>query len=241
MTKVKAIIKVMEDNGGVASWKHIYDNIEAYYPAIKSSKKWQEGIRSVLYREIKNNKNFKKLGLGVFALHQYKQEQQIQDIKKDKIRMHSYIEGVMVELGNYEKFDTYCADPSAEFQENVTINQLTTIKDFPEFTYCDITKIAKRIDVIWFNKKGYQFPRKIIEVVNSIGTLGDSLSRMYQLKEFNTEFLLLHPQEHEQKIHARIKQEPYSIIADRFVTKNYDETIYYYNKKVEIEKLNTFL
>lgn len=154
--------------------------------------------------------------------------------------MHSYIEGIMVELGNYEKFDTHCADPSAEFQENIAINQLTTIKDFPEFTYADITKIAKRIDVIWFNKNGYQFPQKIVEVVDSVGTLGESLNRMYQLKEFNAEFLVLHPENHKQKIERMIEREPYSILKDRFVVKNYNEIIHYYNMRVELEKIKFY-
>ena len=157
MTKVDAIRKVMEKNGGFASWNYIYDNIEKYYPAIKSTEDWQEGIRGVLYREIKTNKNFKRISLGTFALQEYKQKKQLPEIIKGNIRMHSYIEGLMVELGNYEKFDTYCADPSNEYQENITINQITTIKDFPKFTYPDITKIAKRIDVIWFNKEGDKF------------------------------------------------------------------------------------
>lgn len=240
MTKVGAIRRLMEENGGVASWKYIYDNIEKYYPGIKSSKEWQAGIRGVLYREIKDNRSFQKLGFGTFALLEYEQEKQIRKIKKDKVRMHSYIEGIMVELGNYEKFDTHCADPSAEFQENISINQLTTIEDFPEFTYPSITKIAKRIDVVWFNKKGYKFPKRVIEVVDTIGTLGDSLQRMYQLKEFDTEFVVLHPESHKQKIERMIEREPYSILKNRFVVKNYDEIINYYNKRVESEKLKPY-
>ena len=71
----------------------------------------------MLYREIKTNKNFKRISLGTFALQEYKQKKQLPEIIKGNIRMHSYIEGLMVELGNYEKFDTYCADPSNEYQD----------------------------------------------------------------------------------------------------------------------------
>jgi len=61
MTKVEAIKNLIEDNGGVASWQYIYDNIEKYYPAAKASEEWQAGIRGVLYREIKNNKTFTRI------------------------------------------------------------------------------------------------------------------------------------------------------------------------------------
>jgi len=57
-TKVEAIRKVLEDLGGKATWQEIYDNIGKYYPAAKTSKAWKEGIRGVLYREIKKGRNF---------------------------------------------------------------------------------------------------------------------------------------------------------------------------------------
>mgnify|MGYP000857093924 FL=1 len=75
MTKVEAIAKVMEENGGVASLDIIYKNIIKYYPSAKKSKEWAAGIRGVLYRELKNNRRFKKIGLSIYALSDYQEEQ----------------------------------------------------------------------------------------------------------------------------------------------------------------------
>lgn len=237
MTKVEALITLIKDNGGVASWQYIYNNIEKYYPAAKASREWEAGLRGVLYREIKNDRNFKRVGFGVYAIHEYQEEKAVENIKKDNMRMHSYIEGLLVELGNYEKYDTYCADPTAVFQANVPINQLTTVRDFPEFTYSEINRIAKRIDVVWFTKQGYKFPKKAIEVVDSIGTLGESLSRMYQLKEFQTDFLLVSPIKFLDKINVTLQREPYSIYKKRFSVKRYDDIISYHKSRLEMEKL----
>jgi len=71
MTKVEAIKKLLEDNGGIATWEIIYNEIEKYYPEAKTSREWQAGIRGVLYREIKNKKSFKKIEEGTFALFEY--------------------------------------------------------------------------------------------------------------------------------------------------------------------------
>ena len=109
MTKVEAIEKVMEDNGGTATLTQIYDNITKYYPTAKDSKDWDAGLRGVLYREIRSNRTFKKLGLSIYALKDYKEEQKPNG--NDNIRMHSYIEGICLELGLLNKFDTYSADP----------------------------------------------------------------------------------------------------------------------------------
>jgi len=71
MTKVEAIKKVLEDNGGIATWEIIYNEIERYYPEAKASKEWSASIRGVLYREIKNNRNFKKIDEGTYSLVDY--------------------------------------------------------------------------------------------------------------------------------------------------------------------------
>ena len=71
MTKIESIIKVMQDNDGLANWSIIYNETEKYYPDIKQSQEWQASIRGVLYREINNNKNFKKIDDGLFALINY--------------------------------------------------------------------------------------------------------------------------------------------------------------------------
>ena len=237
MTKVQALRKLMDDNGGVASWKYIYDNVERYYPAAKVSNKWKEGLRGVLYREIKQGRNFKRIGLGIYCVIEYEEKEVIESIQKDKVRLHSYMEGLLVQLGNYEKYDTYCADPTANFQPNVPINHLTTVNDFPEFSYPTINSIAKRIDVIWFTKEGYKFPRKVIEVVDSIGTLGDSLNRMYQLKEFYADFVVVTPEQFVDKVKRSLNREPYLVHQKRFSVRPYDDVVNYYNKRLEVEKL----
>jgi hypothetical protein len=68
MMKVDAIVKVMEANGGSASWPVIYKTIGRYYKGAKAAEDWQSGIRGVLYREIRNGRTFKKIDEGLFAL-----------------------------------------------------------------------------------------------------------------------------------------------------------------------------
>jgi len=119
MTKVDAIAKVMEDNGGTASLDIIYDNITKYYPTAKDSNEWEAGLRGVLYREIRNNRRFKKIGLSIYALLEYQEEQKPKD--SDKVRMHSYIEGICLELGNFNDYLTYTADPSMAYRDNLQL------------------------------------------------------------------------------------------------------------------------
>lgn len=81
MTKVEAIKRVLEDNGGVAVWSVIYNQLEKYYNNIKKSKDWKAGVRGVLYRDI--GKNFKMLDEGLIALLNYDENNLVlnEDIK----------------------------------------------------------------------------------------------------------------------------------------------------------------
>lgn len=67
-TKVQAIVKVIEENGGKATLQDIYKNAGRYYKGVQASEHWQAGLRGVLYREIRNGKTFNKLDDATYAL-----------------------------------------------------------------------------------------------------------------------------------------------------------------------------
>ncbi|MFH1431089.1 MAG: hypothetical protein ABIG37_01310 [Nanoarchaeota archaeon] len=239
VTKVEAIKKIMEENKGAVTWKDIYNNIEEYYPAAKVSKVWKEGLRGVLYREIKNKKNFKRIGLGIFALENYQEE--TKPIPKQKIRFHSFIEGCLLEMGNFKKFLTYTPDKTAPFKDNIFLNQIETINEFPLFTYPEIISIVKRIDVIWFNPRGFKFPHKVFEIVDSIGTLSESLNRCIQLKAFNLHFYIVAPEKYKEKVREKINSEPYFIFRERFSILNYEKITNLYEHAIKSNELKSEL
>lgn len=234
-TKVEAIKKVLEEFGGVATWEQIYNNIEKYYPTAKISKEWKAGLRGVLYREIKINRNFKRIGLGIFALKEYKEEEKPKPT--EKIRIHSYMEGICLEIGKFKNYDVYTPDKSAIFKENIDLKDLTTIEEIPPFTYPEIINIVKKIDVIWFNKKGYQFPQMAIEVVHSIGTLSEALNRCLQLYHFNTKFLIIGSSKQRDKFISQISREPYLTFKNRFDYKDYNILIQLYENSIRQNKI----
>lgn len=239
MTKVEAIEHVMKDNGGVATLDIIYNNICKYYPTAKDSKEWEAGIRGVLYREIRNNRTFKKIGLSIYALHDYIEGQK--PMSNDKIRMHSYIEGICLELGNFNDYLTYTADPSATYRDNLRLGDFASIHNIPAFSYNGIITEAKRIDVIWFNKTGYAFPRRVFEVVDSIGTLNSAFNRSLQLKNFTTDFVIVAPEKHHDKFNQTIDLEIYLPQKERFSFVNYDDILDLYETTARKNKIETKL
>ena len=235
MTKVQAIAKVMEDNGGAANLDMIYDNIVKYYPEINKSSEWQAGIRGVLYREIRKTRMFKKIGLSIYSLADYKEEEKPD--KKDAVKMHSYIEGICVELGNYNGYDTFSADPSAWYRDKLQIRNFVTLSDIPQFSYKEILREAQRIDVVWFNRKGLAFPQKVFEVVDSVGTLNGAFNRSLQLRNFRTSFFIVAPERHREKYNQTIELETYQENKERFTFITYEEIIDLYENTARTKQL----
>ncbi len=231
MTKIQAIKKILEDNNGVATWGIIYNNIEKYYPDIKNTKEWQAGIRGVLYRDINNKTNFKQIGLGLFSFIDFK-EDKIENIKDDKIRMHSYMEGICLEIGNFLNMKTYTPDKSAKFN-NINLSMLATLNSIPKFTYDNIIESTKRIDVLWFNNLGYQFPKRAIEVVDSLGTLEPALKRTFQLNEFNMSVFILCKKEDISKVQNSINSEPYIRYKSKYFVRDYENIIDLYKNPMQ--------
>ncbi|MDR0603889.1 MAG: hypothetical protein LBG80_06260 [Bacteroidales bacterium] len=232
MTKVEAIKKVLEDHNGIATWRIIYDEVEKYYPNAKQMQNWDAGLRGVAYREISANKSFKRVGLGdgIIALLDYKEEK-IDEVKQDTIKMHSFMEGVCLEIGNFLKLKTFTADPNAKYN-NLLLSELTTLQNIPQFTYPEILDASKRIDVLWFNQKGFQFPKRAIEIVDSINTLEGALKRSLQLLEFNLSFYILCKNEHLKKVEKELNFEPYIRIKNRYKVYDYESVLNIYNNPI---------
>lgn len=236
MTKVEAIAKVMEDNGGTASLDIIYNNICKYYPNAKKSLNWDAGIRGVLYRAIREGKLFKKIGLSIYALSDYQEEDAPNE--KDAIRMHSYIEGLCVELGNFKEYLTYSADPSAHYRDNLNVGNFTTLKTLPDFSYPEITNETRRIDVVWMNRRGLQFPQYVFEVVDSVNTLNGAFNRSLQLRNFRTSFYIVAPEKHRNKFEHTINLETYVKEKERFHFVNYEQIMELYEETAKTTRLN---
>lgn len=239
MTKVDAIEKVMIDNGGSATLQVIYDNIEKYYPSAKVSKDWSAGIRGVLYRELVHGKRFKKIGLSIYAVADYKEK--AKPTSREKIRMHSFIEGICLELGNFNDYLTYTADPSANYRDNFHLSDFASLQYLPDFSYHEVVHEARHIDVIWLNKKGLSFPKKVFEIVDSIGTLNGAFNRSMQLSNFMTDFYIVAPEKHHDKYLQTINLEIYQAQKDRFKFINYDDMLELYDSALRKSQLETKL
>jgi hypothetical protein len=159
----ESIIKAIEECEGSATLKEIYHKVPQIRAISFDASKTQHNIRAYLRRMTQESGKLKKIGLGIYALR----DKQIQpnlygsykEYKEEIIKtaipdnLHSNVEGMLLELGNIYGYLTYTDDPSKTFNGK-KLSDISTIDNFPTFDSVTLSNIAKRIDVIWFEKYG---------------------------------------------------------------------------------------
>lgn len=236
------IEKMMIENGGSASLSYLYENANKYKDLPIGD--WQKTLRGVLYRDEKKGR-FKKIGLGVFALANFNSQNSAYDTAinkksfesyfKSSKDLHSAIEGMLIELGNFFEYKTYTCDVNKSF-DNKKLKDLVDYSPMPEFTYKEITNIISKSDVIWFSKNKLAFPKCIFEVEASTD-FTNSMHKMYQLIDFEARFYLIAPKDRKQIFFNRIDREPFNSNKEKFTFRSFEDVANLYFKSVEQNEL----
>jgi len=223
------IEKLMIDSGGLASLSFLYENAHKYRKLPTGD--WQKTLRGVLYRDVKKGR-FIKAGLGVYALSTFSTdvksaysvavgEGKSLDFIAKSPEPHSTIEGMLIELGNFYDFLTYTCNKNRTFAGKI-LSSIVSLHEIPEFTYDELIKRARRIDVILFSKKPkHIFPKYIYEVEHSTD-FTNSMIKMFQLKEFDARFILASWESRREIFYDRLSQEPFDQVKTKFIFRPFE-------------------
>lgn len=238
------IEQIIVQNNGLASIQLLYKS--AGFLRQLPAGDWQKTLRGVLYREV-NRGRFKKVGLGVYALSSYKidksaysyvlQNKNIHEYLKNKKDYHSTIEGMLIELGNYFDYITYTGDLNKSF-DGKKLSSICQINEVPGFTYPELKKSISKSDTIWFGKSRLLFPKAIFEV-EATTDFTNSMLKMYQLLDFNTNLVLVAAQNKENMFIDRLTKEPFVKVKDKFSFRSFESVTKLYFTSVEHYELKS--
>ncbi len=230
----EAILQVFENKNGIVSLKELYNEVPIYLTEI-NTKDIPHNIRAYL-RRLKQKKNLiKQIGLSQYALintnyevHFYQEidENTVFDdfIKKlPKEIIHTYIEGMLIEIGSLSGYQTYTPDFYKVFNGKY-LSELADYTELPKFTYDKSLAEIKEIDVIWF-KDG--FPVKTFDVENST-RFSMALQRIYELRYFKTNFYMVANQLKFKDYIKKIDKDIFRTVKDNtnFVSYNHNFELY---------------
>lgn len=191
-----AILRVLEKHNGIATLKNFYEEVPPQIVKTKTTDT-KHDIRGFL-RRLKNvKKEIKQIGLSTYSLLDVKVENAVyenlqkRDFEKDffnlsQNKIHGYVEGMLVEIGNLKNYQTYTPDKHVIFNGE-PLGNLMTFTEIPKFTYQDILGVVKQIDVIWFRDR---FPHLTFDVEFST-QISMALVRANELRNFKTTFYVV--------------------------------------------------
>lgn len=190
MKQHEAVIAVMQQNGGYATLGQLYQSA----PKVPGSTWGTKTPFASIRRIVQQHDEFFKIRPGLWALTSEK-ERVLRlfsgEEKKSKEReySHYFYQGLVAEIGNLQGFRTYvpAQDRNKPFAEQ-KLGNVTSVLEFYEFTYSNVLRRAKTIDVTWFNDRKY--PSSAFEIEHSTD-IQNSLLKFVELQDFRTKFYIV--------------------------------------------------
>src|ERR1700733_13307765 len=210
MNQREAVVEAMKANGGYATLGHLYKE------ALKiSGVKWgtKTPFKSI-NRIVQNPNYFFRIRPGLWALQEAKNKLPPDLIEKPKPESdHTYYQGLLVELGNLRKHQTFVpAQNRGRKFLGEPPSKLTTVDKIYQFTYEEIVKRAATVDVIWFNER--KFPAEFIEVENTTD-IAAKFHKFLDFDVFTAKFRIVAPSARQAEFDLRLKHPSFKSITDR--------------------------
>lgn len=225
-TQEDQVIEALRKQGGYATLRRLNEVIDF------SSWKTLTPEASVR-RIVQLSDSIFKIQPGLWALEEARDEV----LKKFKIIAgnkqseelfnHSYYQGLLIEIGRFMNSKTYIPpqDKHHLFLEK-ELGDMTDLKSLPLFTYDNILRKARTVDVIWFNER--IMPTHFYEVEHTTD-IKNSLSKFYELQDFYSSFYIVASQYRESEFKDKLSASIFSSIRDRVSFITYDKVAALYS------------
>ncbi|MBU1036427.1 hypothetical protein KKF32_00135 [Patescibacteria group bacterium] len=237
MKQHEAVIKTMKERGGFATLGFLNQNVDI------SDWKTKTPFASIR-RIVQDNRFFFKIRPGLWALKTYKDKlpenilpvEKISKTKQEEFN-HSYYQGLLVEIGNLKKQETFVPyqDKNKKYLEK-NLSEITTVKKFYNFTYKDLLRNAITIDVVWFNER--KMPSNFFEIEHSTD-IKNSLGKFVQLQDFYTKFYIVADIARRREYGDKLKLSAFQSVKSRVNFIDYESLSNWHTKSFEVYKLET--
>lgn len=235
MKQNEAVIKVMEQNGGFATLGYLNQEV-LKVPGVE----WKTKTPFASIRRIvQDERFFFKIKPGLWALRSHKNKLPLEIFPTDIVPQseqesfnHSYYQGLLVEIGNLKKYETFVPsqDKNKKFLGK-TLGEIGSQESFYQFGYDYIVRKAKTVDVCWFNIR--KMPSVLFEVEHSTN-IQNSLLKFVELQDYNANFFIVADKIRKEEYVGKISLNAFVQIKSRVQFMDYDKLSDWHTKTFEI-------
>lgn len=225
ITQEFQVIEKLREEGGYATLRRLNEIVDFSSWKTKTPE-------ATIRRIVQVSNHIFRIQPGLWALEEMREqvlrkfELKIGDKKSEELFSHGYYQGLLVEIGKFRNKTTYVpAQDKKRLFLGQNLGSISDITDLPEFTYKNLLRKAKTVDVIWFNERG--LPSDFYEVEHTTD-IKNSLSKFYELQDFHSGFYIVadacRKKEYEDKLHVsmfnaiekRVKFLDYARVAEMY-------------------------
>ena len=225
----------MEQKGGLATLGHLNQEV-LKVPGVE----WKTKTPFASIRRIvQDERFFFKIKPGLWALRSYKDKLPPEIFPtntvpklEQEIFNHSYYQGLLVEIGNLKKYETFVPsqDKNKKFLDK-TLGEISSQTDFYQFGYDHILRKAKTVDVSWFNVR--KMPSVLFEVEHSTD-IHNSLLKFVELQDYNANFFIVADEARKNEYISKLSLNAFVPVKTRVQFMNYDKLSEWHAKTFEI-------
>jgi DNA adenine methylase len=217
MNQREAVVEAMKANGGYATLGYLYKEA-LKMPGVEW--KTKTPFKSI-NRIVQDPQYFFKIRPGLWALLESKEKLPADLRSKPKPESdHSYYQGLLVELGNLKKQQTFVPKQDrGRLFLGKRLGDMVSVDDIYPFTYDDVVRRAATVDVIWFNER--KMPTEFIEVENTTD-MHSAFLKFVVLDAFHSTFRIVSPGPRRQEFAAKIAHPSFATVVTRTRFTSYD-------------------
>jgi hypothetical protein len=217
MNQREAVIEAMRANGGFATLSHLYSEALKIPGVVWKTKTPFSSINRI----VQNPKYFFRIRPGLWALWEAKDKLPVDLRQKPKPESdHTYYQGLLVELGNLKKQQTFVPKQDrGKIFLGKPLGSLVTVDEIYPFTYDDVVRRAAAVDVVWFDEQ--KFPSEFIEVENTTDMNGAFL-KFVMFRAFSSIFRVVAPAVRKSEFDSKVSHPAFASVAKRIKFTSYN-------------------
>ena len=212
ISQATQVIEAMRKEGGYATLRRLNEIVDFSTWGTKTP---EASVRRI----VQQTKGIFKIQPGLWALEEMRDEVlekfelKVGDKKSEEVFSHGYYQGLLVEIGKYRNKITYvpAQDKNRKFMGQ-PLSEITNTTDILQFTYENLLKKAKTVDVIWFNERN--MPSDFYEVEHTTD-IKNSLSKFYELQDFYAGFYIVADQHRREEFEDKLQVSMFQSIEKR--------------------------
>ncbi|HWT02185.1 MAG TPA: hypothetical protein VN256_18180 [Pyrinomonadaceae bacterium] len=219
MKQHEAVLEAMRQNGGYATLGHLYRTVLKIPGCHWGTKTPFASIRRIV--QIYPNLFFKiKPGLWALTSEREAVLEKLASGAGAEVFNHSYYQGLIVEIGNLKNYETFVPyqDKNKLFLSR-KLAEVSTLREFHNFTYDSLLRRAKTVDVSWFNQR--RLPKAFFEVEHSTG-MHNSLLKFLDFEDFRINFFIVADSARKREFESKIASATFSPIRHAIKFLDYD-------------------